>query len=184
IAQAQLGYIVPAPPPADPRADAWRLLLYILSHGYEGRLGREAISERGLAYYIDSRYRSDGSDAWITMAVGVDPHKIDALEALMQEELQRLKTEPPTAAEIEEARTHLVGRAVSAAQSNAELADALAVDWIWYGELQSPEELAVRLAAIERQDVLDAIEPFVDGAVITVEEAPQATTPGPGSSTS
>src|SRR5690606_2265395 len=35
VAQAQLGYIVPAPAPADSAALAWRLLLYVLSHGYE-----------------------------------------------------------------------------------------------------------------------------------------------------
>jgi predicted Zn-dependent peptidase len=170
IAQAQLGYIVPAPPPGDPRANAWRVLLYILSHGYEGRLGKEAISERGLAYYIDGRFRSDGSDGWITLAVGVDPHKLEPLEALLLDELQRLESDPPTAAEIEEARTHLVGRAVSAAQSNAELADALAAEWIWYGELRNPEELQAILEQVEREHVLDAIDEFIDGTVITVAE--------------
>lgn len=170
IAQAQLGYIVPAPSPADPRADAWRLLLYILSHGYEGRLGKQAISERGLAYYIDSRYRSDGSDSWITLAAGVDPHKLEPLEALLREELQRLQADPPTAAEVEEAKRHLVGRKVSAAQSNAELADALAAEWIWYGKLQSVEALEARLERIERQDVLEAVAGFTGGTVIAVAE--------------
>ncbi|HET6629051.1 MAG TPA: insulinase family protein [Woeseiaceae bacterium] len=170
IAQAQLGYIVPAPPPGDARANAWRVLLYILSHGYEGRLGKAAISERGLAYYIDSRYRSDGSDGWITIAVGVDPQKLEPLEALMLDELQRLESDPPTAAEIEEAKTYLVGREVSAAQSNAELTRALATEWIWYGELRSPEELQAVLDHVERRDVLEAVDAFIDGTVITVAE--------------
>ena len=170
IAQAQLGYVVPAPPPDDPRADAWRLLLYVLSHGYEGRLGKEAISNRGLAYYISSRYRSDGSDGWVTLAVGVDPHKLQPLEALLREELQRLETEPPTTSEFGEAKQHLVGREVSASQSNAELAEALATEWIWYGELQSAEELEARLERVGRQDVLDAIDAFTNGTIITVAE--------------
>jgi hypothetical protein len=51
VAQAQWGYIAAAPGPGEAAADAWRLLLYILSHDYEGRLGRKAISEAGLAYY-------------------------------------------------------------------------------------------------------------------------------------
>lgn len=170
IAQAQLGYVVPAPPPGDPRADAWRLLLYVLSHGYEGRLGKEAISNRGLAYYVGSRYRSDGSDGWVTLAVGVDPHKLAPLEALMRAELERLRSEPPTAAEVEEAKQHLVGREVSAAQSNAELADALAAEWIWYGKLQSAEALEARLERVGRQDVLDAIDGFIDGTIVVVTE--------------
>src|SRR5690606_32696504 len=80
VAQAQLGYIVRAPGPAERVALAWRLLLYVVSHGYEGRLGKEAISNRGLAYYIDSRYRSDGVNGWVTLAVGVDPEKLQPLE--------------------------------------------------------------------------------------------------------
>src|SRR5690606_21248297 len=76
VAQAQLGYIVAALGPGNEASWAHRILLYILSHDYEGRLGKEAISNRGLAYYIDSRYRSDGAGAWITLAVGVDPGKL------------------------------------------------------------------------------------------------------------
>ncbi len=170
IAQAQLGYVVPAPRPDDPRADAWRLLLYILSHGYEGRLGKEAISERGLAYYIDSRYRSDGSDGWITITAGVDPHKLEPLRQLLLDELRRLRSDPPTAAEIEEAKAHLLGRAVSAAQGNAELAAALAGEWIWHGELRRPAELKAVLGQVERRDVLDAVDGFIGGTVITVAE--------------
>ncbi len=39
VAQAALGYVVAAPPPSHPDWFAWRILLYVLSHGYEGRLG-------------------------------------------------------------------------------------------------------------------------------------------------
>ena len=48
IAQSQLGYVVAAPGPAEPNYLAWQLLQYIVAHGYEGRLGKEAISRRGL----------------------------------------------------------------------------------------------------------------------------------------
>jgi predicted Zn-dependent peptidase len=168
IAQAQLGYVVPAPGPSESDALAWRLLLYVLSHGYEGRLGKEAISNRGLAYYIDSRYRSDGVNGWITLAVGVDPHKLEPLAALLREELARLRTDPPTVAEVEEAKAHLVGRAISAAQSNEELAQALAVDWLWHGRIVSPEALEALLAEVDRRDVLEAIDAFTAGTVIRV----------------
>ena len=76
IAQAQLGYVVPAPAPSARDALAWRLLLYVLTHGYEGRLGTEAISKRGLLYYIDGQYRSDGENAFVSLTMGVDPAKL------------------------------------------------------------------------------------------------------------
>jgi predicted Zn-dependent peptidase len=170
IRQAQLGYIVPAAAPADAAHDAWRLLLYILSHDYEGRLGKAAISDRGLAYYIDSRYRSNGEEAWVTLSVGVDTGKIEELDTLLRAELDRLTTQQPTLAEIEEAKSYYLGRARSAAQSNAELNDSLARDWLWYGEILSPAALGKRLAAVSREDVLAIIPAFTAGKTILVRD--------------
>lgn len=170
LAQAQLGYIAPAPGPTEPGFDASRLLLYILSHAYEGRLGKEAISRRGLAYYIDSRYRSDGQNAWATLSVGVDPGKIDALTDLLRQELARLTDEPPTETEIEDARRHFVGRGKSAAQSNPELADQIAEQWLLFGELITPEQLDKRLESVSYEDVMRAIKPLQQGKIIAVRE--------------
>lgn len=172
-AQAQLGYVVAAPPPQDPDALAWQLLLYILSHDYEGRFGKEAISRRGLAYYIDSRYRSDGQRAWVSLATGVDPAKLEPLEALLDAELERLTREPPSEKEIAEAKAHLLGRRVSAAQSNAEITARLARDWLWYGEVMSVDTLEKRLAAIDREAVLAIVPAFVAGTTVVVD-VPQA----------
>ncbi len=169
VAQAQLGYIVPAPGPADGDALAWQILLYILSHHYEGRLGKEAISNRGLAYYIDSRYRSDGDSGWVTLAVGVDPGKLIPLKDLLHAELQRLRDDPPTIGEIEEAKRHFLGRARSAAQSNEELSETLAVQWLWYGDVITPESLDRMLGPISRQDVLDIVPAFIEGVTIVVD---------------
>jgi zinc protease len=168
IAQAQLGYMVPAPGPGDERSFAYRILLYVLSHEYEGRLGREAISNRGLAYYIDSRYRSDGADGWLTLAVGVDPDKLAELKTLLASELQRLLDEPPTIEEIEEAKRHFVGRARSAAQSNQELSQRVAEHWLWYRDALTPEALDRTLRGVDREDVLDAVPAFIDGVTIVV----------------
>ncbi len=168
IAQAQLGYIVPADAPRNKAADVQRLLLYILSHGYDGRLGKIAISERGLAYWVDSRYRSNGNAAFITLGIGVDADKLDALKILLESELQRLQVEPPTIAEFEEAKAHFVGRAYSAAQSNEELANALAEQWLWYGETVTPQALEQRLATISHQELLDAVAAFIGGSSIVI----------------
>ncbi len=170
VAQARLGYIVPVPGPRDAGYEASRLLLYILSHDYEGRFGKAAISERGLAYYVDSRYRSNGRNGWATLAVGVDTEKIDALRDLMSAELQRLLSEAPTVIEIEQAKSHFSGRARSAAQSNAELTAALARQWLQFGEIVTPDALDRRLAAVTRADVLDAVPGFIAGSLIEVRE--------------
>jgi zinc protease len=167
-AQAQLGYIATAPGPREAAAVPWRLLLYILSHDYEGRLGREAIARRGLVYYIDSRYRSDGERAWISLSMGVDPGNLAPMQVLLREELERLQREPPTDVEIAEAKAHWLGRLRSAAQSNAEVSAMLAQNWLWHGTADVTAAVTQQLAAVRREDILAILPAFTQGAVVTV----------------
>ena len=173
VAQAALGYIVTAPGMAARDYDAWRILLYVLSHGYEGRLGVEAIANRGLAYYVGSRYRSDGPNGWITLSIGVDPGKIDALRALLVAELERLVTDPPDAAEVAEGKAYIMGRFESSRQSNAELADGLAAEWLGHGRIVDAEALQSRLHDVSVADVRRAAADFVNGMTIEVRYGAQ-----------
>ncbi len=176
VAQERLGYIVSVPHGrvADGRAPgpqtraAWRIVLYILSHGYEGRLGKEAISRRGLVYYIASDFHTDGTNDWITLSMGVDPDKLPAMKRLLREQLDLLITNPPSAEEIEAARNHLLGRHVSAALSNRELADSLAAQWVWNGDLESGDELKRRLENISRDDVVALLPAFTSGSIVSI----------------
>jgi predicted Zn-dependent peptidase len=166
VAQERLGYVVRAPGPAD--AAAWWMTLYVLTHGYEGRLGKEAISRRGLVYYIDSEYRTNGRDGWITLDIGVDPAKLPQMRNLLRAELERLQREPPSPAEIDEARSHLLGRFVSAAQGNGEIADRLAREWLWFGQPLDYETLEAALADVTREDIHALLPAFVSGTIVSV----------------
>lgn len=168
-AQAQIGYAVTAPLPASPDYLPWQALLYVLTHGYEGRLGKEAISRRGLAYYVDGQYRSDGQHAWIAVTTGVDPDKLDAMENLYRSELAALADRPPSDAEVDEARDHLLGRLDTARQSNAEISAGLARQWLWWGGVRSIEERRDAIRGITRQAVLQAIPDFLSGRIAIVE---------------
>lgn len=171
VAQERLGYVVRVPDAGVPGPQlqaAWRIVLYILSHGYEGRLGKEAISRRGLVYYIASAYDTDGTNDWITLSMGVDPGKLPAMKRLLREQLDLLITKPPSTAEIEAARNHLLGRDVSAAQSNRELTEALGTQWILYRKLESGDELRRRLENVSREDVLALLPAFTRGSVVSI----------------
>jgi zinc protease len=168
-AQARLGYVVTAPPPGDPGHLAWRVLLYILTHGYEGRLGKEAITRQGLIYYIDSNVHSDGRSAWISLDMGVDPHKLSPLRDLLVHELAGLKSRPPTSAEVEEAKKHLIGRRISAAQSPAEISSALLREWMGVSRLRSLQEYSEQVSAVSREDVQRIVPAFSAGAIAAIE---------------
>lgn len=169
LTQGALGYVVPAPPPGTREGLAWRMLLYILSHDYSGRLGRSAIGDKGLAYHIYSSIRTDGPRAWATLWTGVDPAQADALEAELKAQLANLQTEPPTAAEVDAARRHLLGRDLSAAQSNPELADRLARQFVETGGLRSHQQLEAALNSIGPGDLAAIAPAFARGTVLRVD---------------
>ncbi len=167
-AQAAIGFMATAPAAGLKESLATKIALYVLSHGYEGRLGKEAVSRQGLAYYIDARYRAGVSGGLVTLAAGVDPGKQGALRTVMKSEIARLSSEPPTDAEIAEAKRHLIGRKISAAQSNAEIARALIDDFIAVGAPETPAALAARLETVTRADVVKAAAGLASGAVVTI----------------
>ena len=167
-AQAQLGYVVAAPPSGDPDWFSWRMLLYVLSHGYEGRLGVEAITRRGLVYYIDGQYLTDGSSGRVSLAIGVDPTKIDAMSGLLHETLNDLAETPPTEVELAEAKAHLIGRRASAAQSNEEISAALIDEWVGHGRLLSDGEYAAAVNTVRRSDLGRILPAFVNGTTIVI----------------
>ena len=167
-AQERLAYLVRAPGPGEADVTAWQMALYILSHGDQGRLGREAIGRQGLVYYIDSTYRTDGRNGWLTLEMGVDPENLAAMKALLRQELRRLEEQPPSRQEIDEARQHLLGRYVSAAQSNPELTDDLARQWLWYGHLMDYEDLEHRLEAVRREDIVELLPALIAGTTVSI----------------
>ena len=169
LAQGALGYVVEAPPPATRAGFASRMILYILTHDYSGRLGRSAIGEKGIVYHIYSTYPTDGGRSWITLSTGVDPDKADAMERELRTQLQRLLTDPPTDAEIAAARNHLVGRDLTAAQSNDELVARLGRQFVELGRLRSHAELEAALNAVTASDLAAAAAAIQAGTIIRVD---------------
>jgi predicted Zn-dependent peptidase len=169
LSQGAIGYVVEGPPPGTREALVWRMLLYVLIHDYSGRLGRSAISDKGIVYHIYSSLRTDGLRSWATLSTGVDPDKADALEAELRTHLAGLVRNPPSAAEVEAARSHLLGRDLTAAQSNEELAAKLARVFVETGGLRSHEQLRALLQTITPADLADAAQSFASGTIVRVD---------------
>ncbi|GJL90542.1 M16 family metallopeptidase [Hyphococcus sp.] len=167
-AQAAIGYMAAAPARSDPQALAWEMALYLFAHDYGGRLGDEAISNRGLAYYIGADYRTGTNGGLISLSIGVDPAKQDALENLMRAELKRFVAEPPGTADLAEAKRHLIGRRISAAQSNEELTVALADRWARH-DMMSTEDYAAAVKGVTLEQVHAILPAFAGGDMIVVK---------------
>lgn len=169
LAQGGIGYVVAGPQPGTREALVWRMLLYVLTHDYSGRLGWSAISDKGLVYHIYSSQRTDGVRSWATIWTGVDPGKADVTEAELRAQLARLVSDPPSAAEVEAARRHLLGRDLTSAQSNEELTAKLTRDFVETGSLRSHDQLRAQLEEISPADLARAAPAFSKGTIIRVD---------------
>ena len=169
LSQGAIGYVVEGPAPGTREALAWRMLLYILTHDYSGRLGESAIRDKGIVYHIYSLVRSDGRRTWATISAGVDPDKADAMEAELRSQISRLLSKPPSAAEVERARQHIIGRDLTAAQSNEQLTAKLAHEFVQTGNLRSHDELNSQVMSITPAEVAAAARPFVGGTIVRVD---------------
>ncbi len=168
-AQSQFGYALPAPAPSSPGSVAYRILLYIMTHAYEGRLGKEMIGRRGLIYYISSSYNSDGVNSWISIHYGVNPDQLDTSRAEFERILKDLRENPPTEAEVEEAKQHLIGRRLTQYQSNEELSAFYVREWIEQGRLLDQAEFEKRIRAVTLEQVRRIIPQFLDGVSVVVD---------------
>lgn len=173
LSQGALGYVAEGPKPGTRAALAWRMLLYVLTHDYSGRLGRSAINDKGLVYHIYSQVRTDGRRTWATISTGVDPGKADATEAELRAQLANLVANPPSPAEVHAARSYILGRDLTAAQSNEEIAAKLAREFIETGGLRSHERLREQIQAITSADLAAMAPSLANGTLIRVDVGAQ-----------
>jgi predicted Zn-dependent peptidase len=168
-AQSELGYAVPAAGPSETMVFAWKMLRYIMTHDYEGRLGVQLIGQQGLLYEIDSGYRSDGEHGWIWITTGVNPDKLSIVKQRFQEIMRGLVSNPPSSKEIAEAKNNLIGRRKTAYQSNREISGFLAQEWIEQGKLLNEPEFEKRVNSVTDEQLKSIIPQFLGGVTVVID---------------
>ena len=109
--QAHVLLGVPGPNLRDPDRYAMAVLDAAIDDAGR-RLFTEIRDRRGLAYSVGSAWVGlTDAGVWLTSA-GVDPENVELVTELILAEMRRLREEPLTAAELEEAKSYLEGRSV------------------------------------------------------------------------
>ncbi|RJX29930.1 MAG: insulinase family protein [Desulfarculus sp.] len=120
--QIMLGYI--APGLGQPGSYALRLADTILG-GMGGRLFADLRDKRSLAYAVQPFYSPSQGVGVFGVYMGVGPGKEPAALAGLAEHLERLRRQPPGAAELQRARAYYLGGAAIGLQTYAAQARAL-----------------------------------------------------------
>lgn len=144
-----------APGRATSQEAALMIMGAVLS-GQGGRLFLELRDRQSLAYTVSAFWSpAIGSGAFI-FYIGTAPDKVDTALAGLRAEVERLQTEPVTEAEIERARTYLIGSREVGLQRQAVRAAYRAFDVIFGPTWDYGDGFAERLMSVTAADIQEA----------------------------
>jgi len=151
----------PTVPVGSPEDWVFDLVTVVLASGRLSRLFRRLVQEEGLATSVSmsNDTRVDGGGLWLyaECAAGVEP---DALEAAIDEELERLASELVPARELARARAILNASQAHEAETVTDLAEDLGgygIDADWRLSVEASE----RLAGVRPRDLRKAARRFL-----------------------
>jgi predicted Zn-dependent peptidase len=133
-----------------------RMAETILSGGLSGRLLAEVREKRGLVYAVACRYHSLKEHAGMFTYAGTRPEVAQQTLDVTVGELRRL-ADGIQPEELSRAKTQLKSALVMRGESTSARAGALADDWYHLGRLRALEEIAAKVDAVTREQVLDAL---------------------------
>ena len=139
--------------------ERWPLeVLSAVLSGQGGRLFVELRDKKSLAYSVTS-FSMEGVDpGYFAVYIGCGPGKTqEALDGI-RAELRRVREDPVTAAELDRARTHLIGTHAISLQRNSARAAVYAFDECYALGADASSRYAEQIAAVTAQDVLAAAQ--------------------------
>ena len=139
----------------DDRRFALRVLDTILGGSTSSRLFQEVREKRGLAYSVFS-YQSHYIDAGQSaIYVGTRPENVGEAFEIIGRELDRIRTEPVSAEELDRAKENVKGRTVLSMESPLARMNRLGSALLMGLPLLSLDETLARIDAVQLDDVAD-----------------------------
>ncbi|HMQ50695.1 MAG TPA: pitrilysin family protein [Anaerolineae bacterium] len=164
IEQGHLCLALPGLPRQHPDRYALSLLSTILGDGMSSRLFQVIREDKGLAYAVDSSLTFLQDTGTLTIYAGVDPDRAEeALQAILTE-VERLRLDLPTDAEIERAKAYLKGRLVLGLEDSYSRAAWVAYQALFMDKIRSPEEVLAAYDLVSAADVRAVAQAILDPA--------------------
>lgn len=158
--QLLVGYHIPAV--THPDTYPLKVLAAILSVGRTGRFYERLVDGQRIAVQADA---SAGvwKDPGLFLISGAPraPHTVEELEKKIYEELERLKSEPPTEWELEKTRNQIDASAVQHLRSNIGIGYQVAHAVAQTGDWRYIEQERERLKAVRAEDILRVVDTYL-----------------------
>jgi zinc protease len=171
-AQADIAIGFPVVSRLDPTFQALDMANLILGKlGLMGRLGANIRDKQGLAYYAFSSVEAGrNGSVWLARA-GVDPNNIDRAIYGVREEVERLRAEPVSDQELDDAKRYLTGVLPLALETNDGVASLLlSIEHFDLG-LDYLERYPDIISSIAKEAITDAARANLDPSALQIAVA-------------
>lgn len=134
----------------------------VLGGGTAGQLFQEIRERRGVAYSVGAQNASRRAPSVILGYLGTEGQNIEAAEAVMPHEIERLRPEPPGADELVRAKAHVLGAMGMDRRANARQAWYLALFEVAGAGWDFPDRYARAVEVVAAADVMAAARRYLE----------------------
>ncbi|MEW6435033.1 MAG: pitrilysin family protein [Myxococcota bacterium] len=145
--------------------DDWRRPLEVLQtllSGQSGRLFLELRDKRSMAYSVSALVMEGVDPGYFALYMGTSPEKVEAALAGMRDELERVREELVSPAELDRAKEHLIGTHDIGLQRNGARAAVIALDTCYGLGPDADARYADVIAAVTAEDVRAVAQRVID----------------------
>ncbi len=163
--QANIVFGARAPSYRDQRRFVTDILNVVLGEGMSSRLFLELREERALVYDVHSFVARVADSGTLAISLGCEPKRAAVALRAAVAELERLATEPVSAAELERAKEYARGRLAVQLESTSALCNHLGQQELLSGEILLASDIAARLAAVDSEAVRSLAAEILGGGL-------------------
>jgi zinc protease len=146
-------------------SDPWRRALEVLStllSGQSGRLFLELRDKQSLCYSVSSMSVEGVDPGYFALYLATSPEKVEQALAGMRAELERVREERVTPAELDRARQHLMGGHEIGLQRNSARAGVMALDATYGLGAERYQRYADEISAVTADAVREVAQRVID----------------------
>lgn len=153
--QIQLAMGMPSFGVDDKRNASLSVLSTILGGTMSSRLFISVRERKGLAYFVRSSNSTYDETGAFLIRAGLDKSRLSQAVSTIREEIQKIKTDGVTEAELLDAKTNKRGRLMLRLEDSSDLAEWYAKQELFVNKVKTPEEKLAEIDAVTAESVLE-----------------------------
>ncbi|OGG42870.1 hypothetical protein A3G50_00555 [Candidatus Jorgensenbacteria bacterium RIFCSPLOWO2_12_FULL_42_11] len=137
----------------DSRRYPLEVLAHLLGGSMSSRLFQKVREVLGAAYYVYSSADLFSRHGYLAVNVGVDNLKLEAVISAILEEFSDLKNKEVSAAELQKAKDHLIGKLFLGLEGSDEWAGFYGGQEILEHNIKTPEEIVLDIQSVNAREI-------------------------------